>query len=69
MQYVLYQRKIELRTRSMSHLLSSVDLVLYCDTNSQLARLLFYRLLRRLVQCLLLCLGHCGLCAALSLFT
>ena len=33
MQYVLYQRKIELRTRSMSHLLSSVDPVLYCDTN------------------------------------
>jgi hypothetical protein len=33
MQYVLYQRKIESRTRSMSHLLSSVDPVLYCDTN------------------------------------
>ena len=33
MQYVLYQRKIALRTRSMSHLLSSVDPVLYCDTN------------------------------------
>jgi hypothetical protein len=33
MQYVLYQRKIELRTRSMSHLLSSADPVLYCDTN------------------------------------
>jgi hypothetical protein len=27
-------------------LLSSVDPVLYCDTNSQLTRLLFYRLLR-----------------------
>ena len=35
MQYVMYQRKIELRTRSMSHLLSSVDLVLYCYTNGR----------------------------------
>ena len=29
MQYVLYQRKTELQTRGMSHLLSSVDPVLY----------------------------------------
>jgi hypothetical protein len=35
MQYVLHQRRIELRTRSMSHLLSSVDPVLYCDTDSR----------------------------------
>ena len=33
MQYVLYQRKIELRTQSMGHLLSSVVPVLCCDTN------------------------------------
>jgi hypothetical protein len=33
MQYVLCQRKIELRTQSMSHLLLSADPVLYCDTN------------------------------------
>ena len=33
MQYVLCQRKIELRTRSVSHLLLSADPVLYCDTN------------------------------------
>ena len=32
-QCVLYQRKIEVRTWSMSHLLSSVGSVLYCDTN------------------------------------
>jgi hypothetical protein len=31
MQYVLYQRKIDLRTRSMSHLLSSVNPVMYCE--------------------------------------
>jgi hypothetical protein len=47
MQYVLHQQKIELRTRSMSHLLSSVDPVLYCATNGQLtltARRLFFSL-------------------------
>ena len=55
MQYVLYQRKIQLRTRSMRHLLSSVDPVLYCDTNGQLMhRLFFYRLFHRLLQCLFL---------------
>ena len=32
MQYLLYQRKTELPTRSMGHLLSSVDPVLCCDT-------------------------------------
>jgi hypothetical protein len=36
------------------HLLSSVDPVLYCDTNGQLTRQLFCRLLHRLLQRLLL---------------
>jgi diketogulonate reductase-like aldo/keto reductase len=40
----------------MSHLLSSVDPVLYCDTNRQASSRaeLFDRLLHRLLQCLLL---------------
>ena len=37
MQYLPYQRKIELRTRSMNHLLSSVDPVLY-DTQQASSR-------------------------------
>ena len=63
MQYVLYQRKIESRTRSMSHLLSSVDPVLYCDTNGPThAPTVFF-------ACFIGCFSVCGLCTALSCFT
>jgi hypothetical protein len=75
MQYVLYQRKIELRTRSMSHLLSSVDPVLYCDSalrhqraNSR-ADCFIACFIGCFSVCFLLRLGHCGLCAASSCFT
>ena len=75
MQYVLYQRKIELRTRSMSHLLSSVDPVLYCDSvlrhqraNSR-ADCFIACFIGCFSVCFLLSLGHCGLCAASSCFT
>ena len=46
-------------------------LILCCiaTPTGQLTRRLFYRLLHRLLQCLLLRLGHCGLCAASSCFT
>ena len=71
MQYVLYQREIELRTRSMSHLLSSVDPVLYCDTNgpTHAPTGLIACFIGCFSVCLLLRLGHCGLCGALSCFT
>jgi hypothetical protein len=65
-------RKTELRTWSTSHLLSSVDPVLYCDTNVP----------THAPNCFIICfigcfsvrffllrLGHCGLCAASSCFT
>jgi hypothetical protein len=75
MQYVVYQRKSELRTRSMSHLLSSVDPVLYCDTalrhqraNSR-ANCFIACFIGCFSVCVLLRLGHCGLCAASSCFT
>jgi hypothetical protein len=75
MQCVLYQRKIELRTRSMSHLLSSVDPVLYCDSvlrhqraNSR-ADCFIACFIGCFSVCFLLRLGHCGLCAASSCFT
>ena len=45
-------------------------LILCCivTQTGELACRLFYRLLHGLLQCLLLRLGHCGLCAALSCF-
>ena len=45
-------------------------LILCCiaTPTGQLTRPLFYRLFHRLLQCLLLRLGHCGLCAASSFF-
>jgi hypothetical protein len=81
MQCVLYQPKIELRTRSMSHLLSSVDPVLYCDSvlrhqraNSRadcfiVACSIGCSIGCFISVCFLLRLGHCGLCAASSCFT
>ena len=79
MQHVLYQRKIELRTRSMSHLLSSVDPVLYCDSvlrhqraNSRADCFIACSIgcfIGCFSVCFLLRLGHCGLCAASSCFT
>ena len=78
-QYVLYQRKIELRTQSMSHLLSSVDPVLYCDSvlrhqraNSRADCFIACPVgcfIGRFSVCFLFRLGHCGLCAASSCFT
>ena len=46
-------------------------LILCCiaTPTGQLTRRLFYRLFHRRLQCLLLRLGHCGLCAASSCFT
>ena len=71
MQYVLCQRKIELRTRSMSHLLSSVDPVLYCDTNvpTHAPNCFIICFIGCFSVCFLLRLGHFGLCAASSCFT
>ena len=45
-------------------------LILCCiaTPTGQLTRRLFYRLFHRRLQCLLLRLGHCGLCAASSFF-
>ena len=79
MQYVLYQRKIELRTQSTNHLLSSVDPVLYCDSalrhqrTSSCADCFIACSIGCFIGCFSVCfllrLGHCGLCAGSSCFT